>query len=590
MSHDSVAEVEITVFPANKFALCPAGVRLHEALAHMGIPLTTPCGGNGTCGKCVVRVASGHSQHERDEHGSAVQVCACQYVLRKSLVVWLPEEARPPDAMQILTAHQSLVSHDEAAVPLTPESLAADGSTSEQKVLTCDVGQYVVAIDIGTTTIVAELMCVSKKPIPGMKTYQGNYLAWSLGLRSCHNPQAGFGDDVISRIQYASESPGNRERLRMVVVDAINSLIPALVHDSTISQEEITLIAIAGNTTMQQLFTGLDVQSLGHSPFEPVTKHYSPAPAHRYGININPFGLVVLFPVIGGFVGGDIVAGLIATQLCSQNVPSLLIDIGTNGEIVLWQPEGDLLLAAATAAGPAFEGARISQGMIAAQGAIERVVIGDGLLVETIGNQPARGICGSGLIDLVAELVRVGAIASSGQLLTGTQLSKTVPTVIHDRFVTVDNRPAFMVVPQYESGIDRPILLTQYDIRQVQLAAGAIRAGVTLLLRQAGLKSADLANVFLAGGFGNYIRRENAQRIGLLPPEIPVERIQFCGNTSLAGAKAVLLSTTCHNAARASADKAQCIDLSKSPDFSTVFAESMFFPTHCDTRVRFPTG
>jgi uncharacterized 2Fe-2S/4Fe-4S cluster protein (DUF4445 family) len=256
----------------------------------------------------------------------------------------------------------------------------------------------------------------------------------------------------------------------------------------------------------------------------------------------------------------------------------LLIDIGTNGEIVLWHPEGRMLLAAATAAGPAFEGARISRGMIAAQGAIERVIIGDDLYIETIGNQPARGICGSGLIDLVAELVRIGAVASSGKLLTGDQLPEIVPVAIRDRFVTVDNKPAFVIVPQHESGIDHSIMLTQHDIRQVQLAAGAIRAGVTLLLRKAGLEPTDLANVFLAGGFGNYIRRENAQRIGLLPPEIPTKRIQFCGNTSLAGAKAVLLSVACYDAIQTIADKAECIDLSKSSDFSTIFAESMFFP------------
>jgi len=566
-------DVSITVFPAGKTVSCTTGVRLHEVLARMGISLTTPCGGNGTCGKCTVRVAHGHSF---DKHNSVTQVHACQYVVREPLIVWLPGESQRLNDVQILTSHPSPDSRDEADVPLTLAHLAADALSHLQQDLSGQVGQYVVAVDIGTTTIVAELLYVETSAANRVKSW---------GVQSCHNPQAKFGDDVISRIQYASESQEHRERLRKTIVDAVNGLIASLADNSSVSQEQITLVAIAGNTTMQQLFTGLDVQSLGHSPFAPATKYYQPVPAHQYGININPSDMVVLFPVIGGFVGGDIVAGIIATQLCSQNAPSLLIDIGTNGEIVLWRPEGRMLLAAATAAGPAFEGARISQGMIAAQGAIERVVIGDDLHFETIGNQPAVGICGSGLIDLMAELVRIGAIASSGKLLTGDQLPETVPAAIRNRFVMIDNKPVFVIVPQQLArGLapgwktDRQIILTQHDIRQVQLAAGAIRAGVMLLLRQAGLEPGDLANVFLAGGFGNYIRRENAQRIGLLPPEIPTERIQFCGNTSLAGAKAVLLSTACYDAMQTIADGAQCIDLSKSPDFSTVFAESMLFP------------
>ena len=525
---------------------------MNEILAGMGMRVNSPCGGNGTCGKCAVRVSPG--QLYESEQNAATQVLACQYVACESLTVWLSEESQRHDSVQILTTHRPLDRLQDEGPNTTPES----------RYMMSETCCYVVAVDIGTTTIVAELICSLTRR--------------SCGVLSCHNPQARFGDDVISRIQYASESSENAAQLRRVVVDAVNGLIASLAMNMSISPDKITQVAIAGNTTMQQLFAGLDVQSLGHSPFEPAMKHYLPTPAADYGITIHPEGMVRLFPVIGGFVGGDLVAGIIATQLSSQDAPSLLIDIGTNGEIILWQPDGRLLLASATAAGPAFEGARISRGMIAASGAIERVAIervaiDDALQVETIGNQPACGICGSGLIDLVAELVRIGAVAASGKLLTGDPLPESVPHAIRDRFVTVDNKPAFMIVKT-----DRPIHLTQHDIRQVQLAAGAIRAGVTLLLRQAGMQPGDLANVFLAGGFGNYIRRENAQRIGLLPPEIPTERIRFCGNTSLAGAKAVLLNRACCEAMQRIADQAECVDLSKSPDFSAVFAESMLFP------------
>jgi len=588
--------ISITVLPGTETVTCPTGVRLHEVLARMGKPLTTPCGGNGTCGKCVVEIApkpSGDGRHDDryDNHGFQ-QVCACQYVVCESLYVRLSGESQLlMDASQILTLHQPLDVPGDDAVPLTLAHLAADALAHLQQDLTCPNGQYVVAVDIGTTTIVAELLFVQTWPVDPASDVTTNHTR-SCGVLACRNPQAEFGDDVISRIQCVCESEENADRLRLVVVDAINDLISSLVDQESINPQQITLAVIAGNTTMQQLFASYEVESLGHAPFEPATKYYPPIHADVYGLAINRHGLVQLFPVIGGFVGGDLVAGIIATQLCSQDAPSLLIDIGTNGEIILWHPDNRLLLAAATAAGPAFEGARISQGVIAAPGAIERVVIDDTLHVETIGNQPAVGICGSGLIDLVAELVRIGAVATSGKLLTGDQLPVSVPLAIRDRFVSYENKPAFVIVPQQDSAFDLPmtcgspcsLMLTQADIRQVQLAAGAIRVGVTLLLRQAGLEPADLSNVFLAGGFGNCIRRENAQQIGLLPPDIPTERIQFCGNTSLTGAKAVLLNAAYYDTMQTIADMAECVDLSQSPDFSTVFAEAMLFPTPRDNK------
>ncbi len=596
---DAAAEIEILVFPGGIPVSCPSGVRLHELLAGAGLSLSTPCGGNGTCGKCVVWVASGQTFPDKlkilyRKHSPAVynfatlqemypfqQVLACQYPVREPLVVWLSEESQQADAPQILTSHRVLNSPDHDDVPLTPAHLAAGGANASHAKTPDDrAEQYVVAVDIGTTTIAAELMCVQTGQAElAVETETGfrNLDHRHCGVRSCRNPQARFGDDVISRIQYASESPENAERLRSLVVGAINELIAALAREEAISPTRITLAAVAGNTVMQQLFVGLDVQPLGHSPFEPATKHYRPVRAAECGLTISPEGWGLLFPVIGGFVGGDLVAGMIATKLCSQIAPSLLIDIGTNGEIILWHPDG-LLLAAATAAGPAFEGARIARGMIAAPGAIERVAVTDDLHLETIGNRPPRGICGSGLIDLVAELIRIGAVTSSGKLLAVDQLPESVPNAIRDRFKMSERQPTFVITPPDESELDGPITLTQLDIRQVQLAAGAIRAGVTLLLRKAGIKPEELANVFLAGGFGNYIRRENAQQIGLLPPEIPTERIQFFGNTSLAGAKAALLSASVYDGMQSLADTAVCVDLSKFPEFSGIFAESMLFP------------
>lgn len=595
---DHAAEVGIIVYPGGVRFSCRTGVRLHEALADAGFPLTVPCGGNGTCGKCSVWVTSERSFPEESAvlygmRSSPVQcfatlqemfpfqqVLACRYVVDASLVVWIPEESLRRDEMQIAVSHPPLETDDDADGPLTLDFLRDRDSRSETRRSGFRPAdrRYAVAVDIGTTTIAAELLAI---PVEGDDTPHDR----CRHVVSRRNPQSEFGDDVISRIQYASESPASLERLRDAIIVAINGMIADLARAEGVSKEQIDLVALAGNTTMQQLFAGFDVQSLGHSPFVPTVKSYPVARAIDDRLVINPDGLALIFPVIGGFVGGDVIAGIVATQMRSRNVPSLLIDIGTNGEIVLWNPTtrtetsaGGVLSAAATAAGPAFEGARIRHGIIAVPGAIERVTLDDDLHVETIGNRRPRGICGSGLIDLVAELVRIGAISSSGKLLSGERLPDDVPTAIRSRFVTVDGQPAFVVVRQRDSATGSDVLLTQQDVRQVQLAAGAIRAGATLLLRAAGLKPDDLADVFLAGGFGNYIRRENAQQIGLLPPEIPTERIRFCGNTSLAGVKSVLLNAARYREMQAVAETAECVDLSTFPEFSTVFAESMFFP------------
>ena len=574
---DTFAEVEVVIFPEGLRFSCPKGVRLYEAIARSGLQLTTPCGGRGTCGKCYVRVAMAVNSFSKNlmalqKSPPLQQVLACQYVVNESVAVWLPEPSLHSDDMQIVVSHATFESEDNDNIPLTVDMLLGRNTSTE----THQNNRYGVAVDIGTTTIAVELLSIP--------THCDAISIVRLGVVSGRNPQSKYGDDVISRIQYASESPEHLKQLREKIVDAINVLIGELARKGNISLRQIDLIALAGNTTMQQLFAGLDVQSLGYSPFLPAMKSYPVAQAADYGLAIAPNGIALVFPVIGGFVGGDIVAGIIALQMRSQNAPTLLIDIGTNGEIVLWKPAGSslssggILLTAATAAGPAFEGARIQHGMIAAPGAIEHVTLDDELHIETIGNRRPRGICGSGLIDLVAELVRIGAIAVSGKLLSGDKLPECVPLAIRPRFVEIDGRLAFIVVPQNESDTGSDILLTQHDIRQVQLAAGAIRAGVTLLLNKAGIKPNDLVAIDLAGGFGNYIRRENAKQIGLLPPEIPTERIRFCGNTSLAGVKAVLLNANRYREMQAVANNAECVDLSTFPEFATVFAESMLFP------------
>ena len=281
-------------------------------------------------------------------------------------------------------------------------------------------------------------------------------------------------------------------------------------------------------------------------------------------------------PVIGGFVGGDTVAGILATGLAEAEKPSLFVDIGTNGEIVL--SAGGKLSAASTAAGPAFEGARISCGMRGSTGAIEKVVVDGRLRINVIGNVWPAGLCGSGLIDAAAELLRHGLLTPQGRLQTPDQLLPKVLPDLASRVVLHAGQVWFLLAPETETADGRPIVLTQQDLRELQLAAGAIRAGIVILLRRAGVEPKDLDRVLIGGGFGNFIRRSNAQRIGLLPSQIEHRRICFRGNTSLAGAQLVALSREAREQAEGLARRTEHVDLSTDAEFSRAFAEAMIFP------------
>jgi uncharacterized 2Fe-2S/4Fe-4S cluster protein (DUF4445 family) len=357
---------------------------------------------------------------------------------------------------------------------------------------------------------------------------------------------------------------------------AIDEMLGELVTQAGVSRGNIYEVVFSGNTTMQQLLTGIDPRWLGEVPFVPATADPVQTAACRLGLRIHPRGRVYILPVIGGFVGGDTVSGILATGLAESPGPTLLVDIGTNGEIVL--AAGGRLLAASTAAGPAFEGARITHGMGASTGAIEKVICDGRLRLNVIGNVLPIGLCGSALIDLAAELLRHGVITPDGKLLTGGQLPEGILPDLRRRVIEHDGKPAFLLVAEEESGTGKPIVLTQRDVRELQLASGAIRAGMTILLRRAGLESADLEAILVAGGFGNFIRRSNAQRIGLLPPELPRQRIRFQGNTSLAGARLLALSREARRRAEELARRTEHVDLSADPEFRWAFAEAMIFP------------
>ncbi len=441
-----------------------------------------------------------------------------------------------------------------------------------------------VAIDLGTTTLVAALLDLAT--------------GRQVRIASRLNPQTRFGDDVLTRILMARRREGlsprrdGLEQLQRLVAEALDEMIGELCDATGIARRQVYHATLAGNTTMQQIFCGIDPGPLGEVPFVAAVRQGLAFPAAEGGLGIHPRGRVYVLPIIGAFVGGDIVGGILATGLADCTSPTLLIDIGTNGEIVL-AADGKLT-ATSTAAGPAFEGARIAQGMRASHGAIEKVVVNQRLHVHVIGHVPPVGLCGSALIDATAELLRHGLVSPQGRLLPPEELPQGVLPDLARRIevrdpahtsgplplVSAPGGPeiAFVLADAPAAGGGMKVALTDRDLREVQLASGAIRAGIELLLKRHGLGPKDLDRVLLAGGFGNYIRRGNALRIGLLPPGIEPSRIRYQGNTSLAGARLACLSARCQEACEELAARTEHVNLSLEPNFADTFADAMLFP------------
>jgi uncharacterized 2Fe-2S/4Fe-4S cluster protein (DUF4445 family) len=620
-------EVLVSFRPSGKEAYVLPGTRLVEAAAEAGLVLEVPCGGEGVCGRCRVIVTSGAAEPTPAERNwLSTDELAAGWRLACQSAVCGPTEIEVPPIARAAAEHKILV-HDNAAigdasaprkpaeplddppvrkryVELSPPARGDDlpdllrleraleagplridlpllrdmpaklraaefrgtAVLADHRLLDFEPGNttadaFAVAFDIGTTTLVGTLLDL------------GTGSEWAAEARL--NPQTRFGDDVLTRILHARKGPDGLRQLHEVIVGAVDEMIGELCRRAGVSRDRIYEAAFAGNTTMQQLLCGVDPSSLGEVPFAPATGRALMFPAEELGLSIHPRGACYVLPVIGGFVGGDTVAGILATGMAEADGPTLLVDIGTNGEIVL--QAGGRLLAASTAAGPAFEGARISCGMRGCTGAIEKVVVDGRLRINVIGNVTPVGLCGSGLIDVAAELLRHRILTPQGRLQTPDELPADVLPDLAQRVVLQNGRVAFVLAPAAEAG-GEPILLTQRDLRELQLATGAIRAGVAVLLRQAGLRANDLQRVLIGGGFGNFIRRSNAQRIGLLPCEIEHRKIRYMGNTSLAGARLAALSRRARQTAEDLARATAHVDLSTDKAFQQEFADSMIFP------------
>jgi uncharacterized 2Fe-2S/4Fe-4S cluster protein (DUF4445 family) len=609
---------KVSIQPDGKTVHVLDGTSIYEALGEAGIIIKSECGGSGVCGSCKVRVIEGkYEQHGSERHLSKDEidkglVLACSARVLGDMKVEIPTASRVFE-QKILTRtmtkevslspgiRKHFVEAPEASLedvrpdlervvdtlgdgrarkfPLEllrafPERLRKDGwkatiLLTDDEIVGIESGDttgrlYGIAFDIGTTTVVGYLIDLTK----GIE----------IGVASRTNPQTSYGDDVITRIQFASSGKDGLEKLHGQIVACINEITEELVSASGIKREWVYWITTTGNTTMSHIFLGISPKYLALNPYVGVLRGGFETTASELGVRINPFGRVYTMPNIAGFVGGDTVAVILASELHESREIKFAIDIGTNGELVMGNR--DRLVACSTAAGPAFEGARITHGMRASDGAIEKVIIeNSGVSVNTIGNKPPIGICGTALIDSIAELRKLGVIDERGKLLGKEQLPHGTAGFIRERLINHDtHRASFVIVDGPETATGLPILLTQKDIRETQLAKGAILAGYEILKETLGVEDKDIKEVLLAGAFGNYIRRENAKIIGLLP-DLPLRKIRFIGNAAGSGAKMVLVKNELREQASRISSDTEYIELAVNINFQKTFTEAMFFPS-----------
>ena len=501
------------------------GDTILSALQSAGVTmLDAPCGGNGTCGKCLVQVTGAvepPSDGERAKlpEGAGLRL-ACRCVVRGDCTV---RSAGAVSGAVIASEGQTVT------FPLTPrEGLGA-------------------AIDIGTTTVVLYLYDLAT----------GRRLA----LRSGQNKQRTFGADVISRVNHANTTEGGLEQMTSAIRDQLSSYLCDTCAEAGRRLEEVREIAVAGNTIMEHIFAGLSPSSIAVAPFTPLSLFGDRAPGGDCGLP----GPVYRFPCVAGYVGGDITAGLLSSGAYQSERPVLFLDIGTNGEMGVGNR--DHFLTCATAAGPAFEGAEITCGMSGTDGAVSKVWLEDGQLrFSVLGGGAAKGICGSGLVDALAVLLELGAVDETGRLLPPDEAEEDVLPYLEE----TDDDVRFYLDPE------RTIYLTDGDVRKLQLAKAAVAAGIQTLLIKAGLLEDDVAALYLAGGFGNYIDQNSAAAIGLLPASL-LDRIVPVGNSAGMGAVVWLLSDQARSELDGFLPKCTYLELSGCPEFNEAYIECMMF-------------
>jgi len=610
------AAFHIRFEPDGQVYEAPGPVEVFLAAAARGILIEQPCGATGTCGKCRVRVIDG-APPPSDADQRVLEPreiaggwrLACHLVLDRPARVEVPSTARSAAGksfggaldlvgrsrvvqVRMLEVASAAKDNQESDLERVAAALGLPrrGVTASPGALAELRGQLAATPLVRAAFQADELIAVSPAPRPscfGLAIDIGSTsLAAALvdltsgevgAAASRLNPQVVFGADVISRIHYAGEHAGGAARLTSAVRDGLAALVDELVMAAGCASSDVVAAACAGNPTMLHTWAGVNPAPLGTAPYVGAWSGEIDCRAGEVGLPIHPNARVYAFPMIRSHVGADTVSAAVACGLDRASRPTLLIDLGTNSEIVL--AKGGRYLAASAAAGPAFEGATIRHGMRAAPGAIDAVAItGDGrVMVNTIGNLPPAGICGSGLVDAAAELLRVGIIAPSGLLAAPQEGNRGWPDALCSHLKPVNGQRAFVLADAAGSASGEDVVVTAPDIRQLQLVKGSILAGMTILCGRLGIAVTDLEEILLAGAFGNYLRKTSARTIGLVPAIDP-ERVRFVGNAAGIGARLALVDHGVRARARAIASDAEYVELASQADYQRLFLHSLAFP------------
>ena len=578
---------EIKIDPHNLSLSVPAESILSEALTKSDIPVSIYCHGRGLCGKCFVKIIDGPLPQPSENEARLLERkkldldhrLSCQYRVTGDMRIFIPDTSLfkdtpiletgpdlqipidPTVKKYVLQPMEGDIRSDAAFFKYISTTLSIENRNQiiresekvrssfsqghpvtaivyeDSDLLKLESGDsnkelFGLALDIGTTTVVAKLIDLTTGRI--------------LGVESALNSQVKFGADVVSRISHAFFGKEQQKELQQAILDTLNGLILQLCQKSQINKDSVYEVVAAGNTVMNHLLLGKAIDTLAVSPFTPNFTSIPALDASSLGLDLIPKAKVYIAPNIQSFVGGDISAGLMASNFLSLDGIFLYLDLGTNGEIVLKTKEKTVTTS--TAAGPAFEGMNISCGMLAFPGAISRIDNGRDLTLTTVGNKPPKGICGTGLIDMLAISLDRKDIANSGLILNPDKTIK----------------------------ITEGIVLTQKDIRELQLAIAAIKTGITMMLERNNLSEKDLEGIYLAGAFGNYLNVQNAIRIGLLP-NIDTKKVTFLGNAAIAGARTLLLSQETKKTAEGLTQQIEFVSLAADPTFQDHFVSALEF-------------
>lgn len=610
-------DVEIVFQPEGKRVIVPAGTNLLEASRETGLGISSVCGGKGVCGKCKVVIWGGREElkpitplerkHLTEEELDAGFRLACQAEPHSDLVVEVPMSSRTgrqrlqTEGVDVKIEPVPLI--EKCFVKLNEPTITAIDSDEDlllkaleerhglrglkldydvlkslpgdirndwtvtavvwggKRVIAVEAGDTVdrcfgLALDIGTTKMAGFLVDLKTGAVRS--------------ISSIMNPQIPYGEDIITRISYVKENPDGLRELQKIVVDGVNNMIEDCCKLADVDQNEVYEVVAVGNTAMHHLFLGISPVSVALAPYAPVARRGIDVGSDRLGVMVHPKANIHFMPNIGGFVGADNVGVILSTRLLDSEETSMCLDIGTNTEVVLGNSNG--LVTCSCASGPAFEGAHIKHGMRAATGAIESVTIDPETLdisYQTIDDSPPVGICGSGLVDTLAELLKSGIIDSTGRInneLKTRRLKKGTKGM------------EFVIAPRDETQNELDdIVITQMDIRELQKGKAAIHTGSEILMKNRKIDEGQIDRLLLAGAFGSYIEPESARLIGMFP-EIPLEKVRIVGNAAGVGARLALISEDERNKAEDISQNVGYVELAAIPSFQEEYMKSLFLP------------